>query len=309
MEVTIGITYYNAQDTISRCLESAISVCGVNDEILIVDDHSSVFAWEKLLDIVGSVSDRYDFDSARIRLIRHDCNKGVAAARNTIIAKALGEYLAYLDDDDICHKDRLKQQKSRLLSAEIDCRTKDILCFGDRETIDASGQKGYVESMGNKGKPIGGTNGVNFILYGERLEGYYYGRFGTCTLFCRVDTLNKIGGFDESYRRCAECDLSVKLLLSGGYMVGVPNPIITQYITTGAIGEKDYKAEKKYYKKLLDDRRSYLNEKNKYFYALFRHYRRIAKAHGRFLPYFWYFSLSLLFQPSRIIKRVLKLIK
>jgi glycosyltransferase involved in cell wall biosynthesis len=54
--------------------------------------------------IVGS------FGDPRIRIVRHETNRGLAAARNTCVDSARGEYLAWLDADDLCHPLRLHEQ-------------------------------------------------------------------------------------------------------------------------------------------------------------------------------------------------------
>lgn len=63
-------------------------------------------------------------DDPRVRLIRHDTNRGAAAARNTGIAVANGRYLAFLDDDDLFTPTRLELALAGLARAPI------ALCAG-----------------------------------------------------------------------------------------------------------------------------------------------------------------------------------
>jgi glycosyltransferase involved in cell wall biosynthesis len=89
--ITVVIPVYNRADTIGRALESAVaqtsSDCSVN--VIVVDDHSSD-------DLAGALRPYGD----RVVCIRHAANSGAAAARNTAIAAADGDYVALLDSDD-----------------------------------------------------------------------------------------------------------------------------------------------------------------------------------------------------------------
>lgn len=63
-------------------------------------------------------------DNPRVRLLRHDTNRGVAAARNTGLAAATGRYVTFLDDDDVFTPIRLEVALAGLARAPI------ALCAG-----------------------------------------------------------------------------------------------------------------------------------------------------------------------------------
>lgn len=88
--VSVIIPTFNRCRVLKRAIASAINQAYKNLEILIVND-SSV---DSTTDIVESFSD------PRIKYIIHEKNKGLAAARNTGINNACGEYVTFLDDDD-----------------------------------------------------------------------------------------------------------------------------------------------------------------------------------------------------------------
>ena len=75
----------------SHALPSALSQEGVVLEVIVVDDGSSDGTEES----VAAIQDE------RLSLVRHEQPRGVSAARNTGIAAARGEWLAFLDDDDL----------------------------------------------------------------------------------------------------------------------------------------------------------------------------------------------------------------
>ncbi len=70
-----------------------------NWELILVDDGSP--------DSSGEIADKYASCDARIKVI-HKTNAGVAAARNSAIDIAAGEYMSFLDGDDFLHPDYIK---------------------------------------------------------------------------------------------------------------------------------------------------------------------------------------------------------
>lgn len=91
VDISIIVTTYNRWDL---CLEALASVCDQDDaakEIILVDDSST----DIMPSCVESFINRND-----IQFFRHKTNKGLAAARNTAIRIASGEYFSFCDDDD-----------------------------------------------------------------------------------------------------------------------------------------------------------------------------------------------------------------
>jgi len=89
--VSVVIPTYRRVSLVPRAIRSVQNQTYKNIEIIVVDDASP----DNTEEIVRSIPD------PRIRYIRHDRNKGLAAAgRNTGIQAAHGKYIAFLDDDD-----------------------------------------------------------------------------------------------------------------------------------------------------------------------------------------------------------------
>ena len=78
--VTIGITCFNAADTIERALESAVNQDWANCEIILVDDCST----DGSLQIANIFANNH----RQIRIIERERNGGPAASRNTILQNA-----------------------------------------------------------------------------------------------------------------------------------------------------------------------------------------------------------------------------
>lgn len=97
MKISILIPVYNVAPYVQECLESvdaSISMYegGVDHEIVIVNDVSTDGSDRICADYVAS--------HAKARMVCHDVNKGLAEARNTLLANATGDYIAWVDSDD-----------------------------------------------------------------------------------------------------------------------------------------------------------------------------------------------------------------
>jgi glycosyltransferase involved in cell wall biosynthesis len=101
--VSILIPCYNAGRWIRETLESVLAQTWADIEIIVVDDGSS--------DDSVSVVER--FNSSRIKLIKQP-NSGAAAARNRAFNESSGEYIQYLDADDLLSPRKVEIQLARL---------------------------------------------------------------------------------------------------------------------------------------------------------------------------------------------------
>ncbi len=103
-KVSLIITTYNRARLLPRAVNSVFDQTYEDYELIIVDDCST----DSTPEIIQS------FENPRVRSFRHEINRGLSAARNTGIANARGEYIAFLDDDDECTPNRLTDQVSIL---------------------------------------------------------------------------------------------------------------------------------------------------------------------------------------------------
>lgn len=92
MDVSVIVPVYNVEKYVARCLESLVNQkCDCNYEIIIINDGTK----DNSMDIVNDYAARYDF----IHVCTQE-NSGVSVARNTGLANAKGEYIAFVDSDD-----------------------------------------------------------------------------------------------------------------------------------------------------------------------------------------------------------------
>jgi CDP-glycerol glycerophosphotransferase len=91
-KISVVVPVYNVEEYLDECLTSLLRQTARDLEILIVDDGSA--------DSSAAIARRYAERDERIRIITRP-NGGLGAARNTGIEEATGEYLAFLDSDDV----------------------------------------------------------------------------------------------------------------------------------------------------------------------------------------------------------------
>ena len=93
---------YNASQFVTESINSVLLQTYLNWELLVVDDCSKD-------DSVRIVQKFVDIDQ-RVRLFPLEKNVGAAAARNVAIGQAKGQYIAFLDSDDVWNEDKLEKQ-------------------------------------------------------------------------------------------------------------------------------------------------------------------------------------------------------
>jgi len=105
--VSVIVPAYNAEAYLREALESSVMQTVPPIEVIVVNDGST--------DGTGAVADDVAREHATVRVI-HQENGGPAVARNTAIAAATGEYLAFLDADDAMAPYRVEYQVGYLLA-------------------------------------------------------------------------------------------------------------------------------------------------------------------------------------------------
>jgi glycosyltransferase involved in cell wall biosynthesis len=92
IRVSVIMPAYNAEQTVSRAIESALAQTEPRCEVLVIDDASS----DATADIVARIADQ----DRRVHLLRNTTNRGPAGSRNDGLAVARGDWIALLDADD-----------------------------------------------------------------------------------------------------------------------------------------------------------------------------------------------------------------
>lgn len=193
--VSVIIPAFNAVATLPEtyaCLQKQT----FNDfEILFVDDAST----DNTVPLIEGLASR----DARIKLIRMAMNGGVSKARNAAIHKAKGEFLLFLDADDLITPDHLAQ----LLQFSRKHADGDVLYCGYRRLF-----------------PDGRTSDVCFdpALQKNPLKTLYkYSALAVHCVLIKRQLVIENGGFDENLRTSEDWDLWLRLALKGAKFYGL----------------------------------------------------------------------------------------
>jgi glycosyltransferase involved in cell wall biosynthesis len=123
--VSVITPSYNSANYIEECVESVLSQTYQNWEMVIIDDLST----DDSIHVIEKFCER----DSRIRLIRQEINTGPAKARNLGIEAAKGDFIAFLDSDDIWLPHKLEKQISFMLQNDL------TLTYSSYYTIDENG--------------------------------------------------------------------------------------------------------------------------------------------------------------------------
>ena len=129
-DVTIGIPVYQVENYIRRTMESVLSQTYPNIEFLVVDDGST----DRSMEIIKFLQSNHP-RGKDIIIIVHDENKGVSEARNHIIDEARGDYLYFVDSDDVIAENTIS-----LLMEQVKSHHAEV-AFGSYERIEISGER------------------------------------------------------------------------------------------------------------------------------------------------------------------------
>lgn len=194
--VSIIMPCYNAGKYIREAIESVVNQTYQDWELIIVNDGSTDNSQQVVEEYIHSAICNHQ---SSIRLINQP-NSGACRARNNGIEHAKGEYIKFLDADDILLPNALQDQVEQI--AKLGPKQ---IPFGDYINVD------------EKGKPISEYHFNNQQLLSEDSVYFFFCEWRvliTCPLH-RTKLLREIGGFNEQLKRGQESDLHLRLALAG----------------------------------------------------------------------------------------------
>lgn len=199
-KVSIIIPTFKNRGGLQNSVESALQQDYDNLEVIVVDDNAPESDARKGTEVVMS---NFAGDE-RVVYLRHLQNKNGAAARNTGIYSAKGDYIAMLDDDDRFLDGKITQQVRYLEEhPEFDA----VYCLAERNG------KRY-------GSDISEGDCTRKMLM---LQTCIY---TPCQMF-RREALLKINGYDESFRRHQDFDLLLRFF-HAGFKIGCLKEVLTE---------------------------------------------------------------------------------
>lgn len=141
MLVSILVPVYGVERFIEQCAVSLFEQTYKEIEYIFVDDCSK----DASIDILKDVIRRYPHRAGSVKIIRHDTNSGVGAARSTALANATGLYVMHADSDD-----RLPKDAVTLLAAKAEETGADMIDGGYAETADEKVVARHTPYKGNR---------------------------------------------------------------------------------------------------------------------------------------------------------------
>lgn len=192
-KISIIVPVYNVEKYLTSCLDSIIGQTFKGWECLVIDDGSS--------DSSGVICDEYARKDNRIKVF-HKNNGGVSSARNLGLDIALGQYVIFMDSDDLW----LSTNCLSNLDSIISKTNADIIRF-DYEAIDENGCALYESDYIKYRKPFSDRLIPNDVFLSEVIKGEY---FSPLLLFRRsfADNLR----FNEKQKFLEDMDFIVRMI-------------------------------------------------------------------------------------------------
>ncbi len=187
--ISVVIPAYNAEQFLDETLESVLSQTYENWECIIVNDGST--------DNTEEIAKKWCEKDARFRYFYKE-NSGASDTRNLGIKETRGEYIAFLDADDLYMPNFLEICLENLVEKDVDLVAPKMLEFWDvqNEVIEDEDKKDYLYS---------GKEGIALFLHSNRI---------TMALLCKKSVMDEVGGFTW-HKKAEDLHCWLKVLFAG----------------------------------------------------------------------------------------------
>lgn len=261
--VSVIMATYKREESLRNALESLTKQTFKSIEVLLVDDNGNAEWSSKVQAVVDEFREALD-----ISIIVNEQNLGSAASRNVGIENAKGQYITFLDDDDVYLPEKIETQLKNMLSNGADYSITDLHLYNEKNELIDKRVRSYIQSTDT-----------------DELMRYHllYHMTGTDTFMFKAEYLRSIGGFpgidvgDEFY-------LMKEAIDNGGKFAYCNHCFVKAYVHSGE-HEGLSSGERK-----INGENALFEEKKKYFeylsgkdirYIEMRHFAVIAFAEKR----------------------------
>lgn len=189
--VSCIVPVYNGERFIGEAIQSILAQTYAHREIIVVDDGSE----DGTADVLQSLG-------GQLRVIRQE-NQGPSLARNRGMEESHGEFVAFLDADDLWVEDKLEAQMEILVERpDVD------MCSGHMKSF-------WVPELEEEARRFSG-------------HPYHQERpvLSACTLLARRELFERIGGFDPDLRNGEDTDWFIRMMRSGATSAIVPRLLL-----------------------------------------------------------------------------------
>lgn len=140
IKVSVCVPIYGVEQYIEKCVRSLMEqTMKDNIEFIFVNDCTK----DKSIEILKNVISDYPERINQVKIINHETNKGLAAARNTSINVAIGQYIIHIDSDDYLELNAIKELYTTAIKYDAD------LVFSDFNIILKNGHIVYRDYYNN----------------------------------------------------------------------------------------------------------------------------------------------------------------
>ena len=215
--VTVVVPTHNRRDLLGRTLASVIAQIDIEMEVIVVDEASN----DETPAFLASVAD------PRLSVITHRRAQGLAAARNAGLAAATGEWVAFVDDDDLW--------ASTKLAAQVAALRRDLRCgWSCVGAVWIDAQMRIVAAQ----RPPGNENLLRELLVVNTIPG------GGSGVVVRTELLREIGGFvtDRDAAGAADWDCWIRLAQRSP-LATVNAPLLAYRVAPGSMSRDTARME------------------------------------------------------------------
>lgn len=255
MTVSVIIATYRRDSSLRRAIESVLAQTYSDIELIVIDDNADAEWNERVSEIVRGYGIK--------GYVRNDNNRGSAETRNIGVRAASGEYVTFLDDDDVYLPEKIEKQLGDMLDKDADFSITDLLLYDEREKLVDKRIRTYLTDFSR-----------DALIKSHMMHNLT----GTDTIMFKRDYILKVGCFgdidvgDEFY-------LMLRAIEGGGRMTYLPRCDVKAYVheegglSSGDEKEKGenlvYEHKKKYF---------HLFDKKSIRYIVVRHYMVLTLA-------------------------------
>jgi len=200
--VSVVIPTYERADKVQRAINSVLAQTYAAVEVIVIDDGSSDGTGQVLAEKFGD----------RIRYYAQ-ANQGVSVARNRGVQEARGEWIAFLDSDDIWEKDKLELQLGALARFTSQCGA----CYTDTQLFDHPETRTLFQ-LAEKNYAHKGEIGVNSEALRLLVRPGGAGMvIHLSSLLARAELIRNTGGFDPKLLYSQDSEFMFRLAMITGF--------------------------------------------------------------------------------------------
>jgi glycosyltransferase involved in cell wall biosynthesis len=212
--ISVIIPVYNGERTIQETIESVLNQTFTNFELIVIDDGSQ----DSTLQIVSTIQD------PRIKVFSHP-NAGVSTSRNRGLSHATGEFISFIDADDLWTPDKLECQLKALQE-----NPKAAVAYSWTDWIDRSnqllGRGSYLPEQGD--------------VFAKLLLNDFVASGSNCLI--RREALAEVGNFDREVAPAEDWDMWLRLAIRYEFVL-VPSAQILYRISPNSASFNVWKME------------------------------------------------------------------